>query len=147
MDKVALLPAGDRRDLFTASADAKGIHPAIIEKDFWVCWVLKHLFASTELGEHLVFKGGTSLSKVFGLIARFSEDIDLVLNWELLGYGNEGTDPWEEQPSKNRQNKFNQAFDELAAKFIAEKLHPYVADLLATCPDVRTAIQEPTKQI
>jgi len=103
MDKVAGLSASDRRDLFSASAEAKGIPPAIIEKDFWVCWVLKYLFTSPQLGRHLVFKGGTSLSKVFGLIARFSEDIDLVLNWELLGYGVEGMNPWVSQPSKTRR--------------------------------------------
>jgi predicted nucleotidyltransferase component of viral defense system len=52
--------------------------PAVIEKDFWVRWVLKQLFAEPELKHRMVFKGGTTLSKVFGLIDRFSEDIDLV---------------------------------------------------------------------
>ncbi len=43
----------------------------------------------------MVFKGGTSLSKAFGLIERFSEDIDLILDWRLLGYGID--EPWEER--------------------------------------------------
>jgi predicted nucleotidyltransferase component of viral defense system len=51
------------------------MNPAIVEKDFWVCWILKHLFAEPALKGQMVFKGGTSVSKVFGLIDRFSEDI------------------------------------------------------------------------
>jgi predicted nucleotidyltransferase component of viral defense system len=58
----------------------------VVEKDFWVCWILKRLFADPHLKEQMVFKGGTSLSKVYGLVDRFSEDIDLVLDWRLLGY-------------------------------------------------------------
>ena len=77
MNKVARLSAINRRELFQESARDRGTNPALIEKDFWVCWVLKQLFADPELGTQLVFKGGTSLSKVFGLIDRFSEDIDL----------------------------------------------------------------------
>jgi len=71
------------------------MNPAIVEKDFWVCWILKHLFAKPALKGQMVFKGGTSLSKVFGLIERFSEDIDLILDWRLLGYGTaEGNDTY-----------------------------------------------------
>lgn len=101
MDNVALLSDQERRELFEQTAQLMGVHPAIAEKDFWVCWVLKKLFES-ELKSKLVFKGGTSLSKVYGLINRFSEDIDLVLNWELLGYEKDGLDPWTKQPSNNQ---------------------------------------------
>jgi len=89
MDKIAAGPASDRRDLFQESASRLGMNPAIVEKDFWVCWILKLLFAEPALKNQMVFKGGTSLSKVFGLIDRFSEDIDLVLDWRLLGYDQE----------------------------------------------------------
>lgn len=57
----------------------------ILEKDFWVSWLLGLLFAQPGLAPHLVFKGGTSLSKVFGVIDRFSEDIDLCLVPEFVG--------------------------------------------------------------
>jgi hypothetical protein len=87
MDKVARLPAGDRHDIFSEAASRLGIRPTIIEKDFWVCFVLKLLFSKAPFKDELVFKGGTSLSKVYGLIERFSEDIDLVLDWRLLGFG------------------------------------------------------------
>jgi len=86
MDRIATGPPKDRRDLFSETASLLGMNPAIVEKDFWVCWILKHLFAEPALKGQMVFKGGTSLSKVFGLIDRFSEDIDLILDWRLLGY-------------------------------------------------------------
>jgi Nucleotidyl transferase AbiEii toxin, Type IV TA system len=57
----------------------------MVEKDFWVCWLLGLLFADAELAPHLVFKGGTSLSKVYGVIDRFSEDIDLSMSPALVG--------------------------------------------------------------
>lgn len=80
MNEVARLPVAERRDLFTETAARKGFSPIIPEKDFWVCWVLKELFDL--LGEHprIVFKGGTSLSKAFRVINRFSEDVDLTIS-------------------------------------------------------------------
>ena len=57
----------------------------MLEKDFWVSWLLGVLFALPELAQHLVFKGGTSLSKVYGVIDRFSEDIDLCLVPAFVG--------------------------------------------------------------
>ena len=64
----------------------------ILEKDFWVSWLLGVLFTLPEIASHLVFKGGTSLSKVFGVIERFSEDVDLSFNRAELGFGGE-SDP------------------------------------------------------
>lgn len=85
MKKVAALPAGQRTELFTATADRRGFGlGAVVEKDFWVCWALKQIFSHPDRRDKLLFKGGTSLSKVFGLIDRFSEDIDLVLDWNLV---------------------------------------------------------------
>ncbi|MEM7678342.1 MAG: nucleotidyl transferase AbiEii/AbiGii toxin family protein, partial [Myxococcota bacterium] len=87
MNVVAILSASDRFDLFTTAAAQRGdMTAAVVEKDFWVCWTLKQLFTMDNYRDHLLFKGGTSLSKVFGLIQRFSEDIDLAVDWELLGY-------------------------------------------------------------
>lgn len=64
MDRVARLPASDRHDLFRETAMLRGVRPAIVEKDFWVCWVLKQIFADPDVGPQFVFKGGTSLAKV-----------------------------------------------------------------------------------
>ena len=136
MDKVSRLPADQRRDLFQESAARRGINAAIIEKDFWVCWVLKQLFIATALQNRMVFKGGTSLSKVFGLIDRFSEDIDLILDWLLLGYGTGQEDPFQEFESKTKQDRFNKRVHQLAAEYIADTLIHDLSRVLGHCPDV-----------
>jgi hypothetical protein len=70
----------DRRGLFTTTATHVGTTVQNIEKDFWVCWTLGVLFHRLKPGgPHLLFKGGTSLSKAYGLISRFSEDIDVTV--------------------------------------------------------------------
>ena len=86
MDDVARLPEQERRELFSETAAKMDLLPGLIEKDFWVCWVLKQLFSTSAFESHLLFKGGTTLSKVFGVIDRFSEDIDLAVDWEMLGF-------------------------------------------------------------
>lgn len=86
MDNVATMAIGDRSDLFNETAARVSIHEVVVEKDFWVCWLLKQLFSIPELDGWLTFKGGTSLSKCFNLIQRFSEDIDLAVDFERLGF-------------------------------------------------------------
>ena len=54
------------------------INPALVEKDYWISWALRAIFKS-EIGKDVVFKGGTSLSKCYSMIERFSEDVDLVV--------------------------------------------------------------------
>ncbi|HET6383779.1 MAG TPA: nucleotidyl transferase AbiEii/AbiGii toxin family protein [Armatimonadota bacterium] len=89
MDSFAALSPNDRSDALQEAATRRGTTLAVVEKDFWVCWTLKHLFALARLGPAFIFKGGTSLSKVFGLISRFSEDIDLSLRRDYLGFEGE----------------------------------------------------------
>lgn len=88
---LALAP--ERRALaFEQAATTLAGQAVILEKDFWVSWLLGLLFAQPELAPFLVFKGGTSLSKVFGVIDRFSEDIDLCLVPEFVGADSLGFD-------------------------------------------------------
>jgi hypothetical protein len=76
----------ERLDLFVSTARRVGITEQSVEKDFWVCWTLGALFhARRENAPRLLFKGGTSLSKAFGLISRFSEDIDITVFRQDLG--------------------------------------------------------------
>ena len=84
--KVAFLglPESDRRLYIEEAAARRSVSAVIIEKDFWVSWMLAVLFRS-DLSGGLVFKGGTSLSKVFSAIDRFSEDIDLSLVPAFVG--------------------------------------------------------------
>lgn len=79
-------PSNERRDLFLTTANRLGTPLQNVEKDFWVCWVLDLLFNNHGINEpRLLFKGGTSLSKAYGLISRFSEDIDITVFREDIG--------------------------------------------------------------
>lgn len=83
----------ERRDLFLGAAARLGTPVQNVEKDFWVCWTLDALFNGLPAdGPRLLFKGGTSLSKAFGLISRFSEDIDITVFREDLGQPVEAAD-------------------------------------------------------
>ena len=92
------LAPGERRLYIEQAALRRNVSPVILEKDFWVCWLLGILYES-EFANSLVFKGGTSLSKVFGVIERFSEDIDLSLSPAFLKLPEVGT-------SRNQANKW-----------------------------------------
>lgn len=98
----ATLPGAEQREAFLLAARGVDLPPAIVEKDFWVCWLLGLIFASPETGPDCVFKGGTSLSKVFGAIDRFSEDIDLALTPASLGWQESDLD---EAPSNAARRK------------------------------------------
>jgi hypothetical protein len=97
------MPAAARAQVFAETADRRDLPEAIIEKDFWVCWVLKQLFSIDALSGRLIFKGGTSLSKVFHAINRFSEDIDLAVDYAALGFTGE-RDPRRENISKTKRS-------------------------------------------
>jgi hypothetical protein len=110
MNKFASLSAADRAVIFQETAARMGLgSAAIVEKDFWVCWTLGQIFAATPLPSPL-FKGGTSLSKVYGIIARFSEDIDIVLDRHALGFAGEN-DPVNISGTNRRKRRL----EELAA--------------------------------
>ena len=115
---ILQLSIEERRTIFRNTAQQMGVHEAIIEKDYWVCLVLDYLFHKSRFRKHLTFKGGTSLSKCFGLIKRFSEDIDLILDWRLLGY--EKDEPWMER-SKTKQEAFNKEANIRAEQFLANE--------------------------
>ena len=89
MNGVARRDKPFRRELFEEAASRRRLQAAIVEKDFWVCWTLQQLFSMPGLGGRLIFKGGTTLSKVFGIIHRFSEDIDLTLDRALIGFADD----------------------------------------------------------
>lgn len=86
MDAFLTLAPAERRQICEAVAVDLSLSPASVEKDFWVCWTLRELFTLPGIGEHLTFKGGTSLSKGWRLIQRFSEDIDVVIDRQALGF-------------------------------------------------------------
>ena len=92
---------------FNETATQRTLLPVMVEKDFWVSWTLAVLFAHPQFGPQLVFKGGTSLSKAFGVIDRFSEDIDLGVSPAFLGI----KEQWVEEPES--RSKRDQRMHEL----------------------------------
>jgi hypothetical protein len=122
MDKVANLKANERRELFSETAARMNLLPALVEKDFWVCWTLKHLFSIPAFESHLLFKGGTTLSKIFGVIERFSEDIDLAVDWKMLGFVGDRS-PLAEM-SKSKRTKLLDEMLLSCQKYIAGELVP-----------------------
>ncbi|MBP9491190.1 MAG: nucleotidyl transferase AbiEii/AbiGii toxin family protein [Aliarcobacter sp.] len=127
MNKIANLPKQQRSELFLETATLMNTTNSIIEKDFWVVWTLDKIFSDDRLNKILMFKGGTSLSKVFNLIGRFSEDIDLILDWRLVSNEN----PLNKQESKNKQVKFNEQINENAKEYIKNELLPIISQNLS----------------
>src|SRR5579863_8342404 len=122
MDDIARLPAGDRADLFMVTGTGRGLTSAMIEKDFSVCWTLKRIFTLPDPPAGLLFKGGTSLSKVFGVIERFSEDVDLSFDRVGLGFGGE-SDPLNAATGKKRKQGL-EALTATCQRAIQERLLP-----------------------
>lgn len=123
LDTFAQLPASEHEAYFTEAAARLGLPPHVVEKDFWVCWTLKRLFSLDGIGDTLLFKGGTSLSKVHGLIRRFSEDIDVSIHREFLGFSG-ADDPLHPDLSNKQRDKLKHELSEAARFFIAGKIEP-----------------------
>ena len=122
--------AADRQDLFVGAGQRLGTAPQNIEKDFWVCWTLDALFnGPASEGPRFLFKGGTSLSKGFGLIERFSEDIDITVFREDIGE-EASVEALEAMSGKKRQAKLD-AIKEACQKFIGGDLLAQLSETLA----------------
>jgi Nucleotidyl transferase AbiEii toxin, Type IV TA system len=114
-------PPADRAVIIREVAARRGLLAVMIEKDFWVSWTLAVLFAHPEFGEQLVFKGGTSLSKVFGVIERFSEDIDLSVSPKSLGISEEWV---QEAGSRNQRTERMEKLEEACTEKVRERFVP-----------------------
>ena len=145
MKNIAIRPVRDREALFRNTAAKKGMCEAIVEKDFWVCYVLDYLFQRCPWKHAFAFKGGTSLSKAYGLIERFSEDIDLILDWRVLGY--EINEPWESR-SNTKQDSFNKDANARVEAFLLNRFLPTIISDFKTeiGADVRCFIDEDDPQ-
>ena len=120
MNSVLALGYRERAELFSATARKLGFsNEAIAEKDFWVCWTLGQLFQGIPgIGDHLVFKGGTSLSKVYRAINRFSEDVDITVGRELLGFDSDEHDP-EKAANKSQAKKKTEQLVAACGRWVA----------------------------
>lgn len=124
MNEIHLLSKDERELFFRAATDIKNMPFEIIEKDYWVVWVLERLFSLEKLKSHLTFKGGTSLSKIYGLIDRFSEDIDLSIERDFFGFGISHNP--ENAPSKKKQNAIIDNLSKVCSAYVQNQM---LADL------------------
>jgi hypothetical protein len=120
VDDFARLTPSERREIIAEAAIGLRREFTIVEKDFWVCWTLRSLFSLPSGHPAMIFKGGTSLSKAYELIQRFSEDIDVVTDVDFfLAHG--VADP-ATAPSKAQQLERMDALDVVCADYIAGNL-------------------------
>lgn len=121
MSKLLKISSEELELVIQNTSDKLSMSKAIVEKDLWVCMILKYLFENFKYKDAIVFKGGTSLSKVYKLIERFSEDIDLALDWKVLGYKSE--EPYKDR-SNTKQLKFNDKLNEDTKVFLRDEFLP-----------------------
>lgn len=123
MDDFARRPAGDRRPFIEEAAARRDLASIVIEKDLWVCWTLRRLVRSGDLAGHLTFKGGTSLSKAYDMIRRFSEDIDLTIR-RTAPYVEDVPSPMEDGISGNERVRRTKALKLAAQRFVSDLALP-----------------------
>lgn len=129
-DPFLLLPAEDRLEALSVAADRSGRPAHLLEKDAWVVWALATLYGSL-LGEHLVFKGGTSLSKAYGVIRRFSEDVDLTYDIRALAPDLVGDNGEALPKTRSEEKRWTSAVRERLPQWVAEAVQPVIAEALA----------------
>lgn len=135
MDRIAKASAAERRRIFQDTADSLSINTAMVEKDFWVCWTLGRIFADEWLGQVLRFRGGTSLSKGYGLIKRFSEDIDITLDKGLVLTDDKSRALLR---SKSSYKEHKQEVSDIAAQYISTILKDKIEGLISDMVKVYT---------
>jgi hypothetical protein len=129
MEQFLRVPRDERHLYFVQTAERLRLSPQIVEKDFWVCWTLRALFGLPSLGASLIFKGGTSLSKVYRIIERFSEDIDVSIDRASLGFGGD-QDPAAAASAKERERRIDR-LKAACQRTVVEKVRPALATVIA----------------
>lgn len=129
VDAFLQLTAEERREACRIAGDQMLLRAASIEKDFWICWTLRELFSRPGIGEHLTFKGGTSLSKGWNLIQRFSEDLDLTVDRAHLGFGGEHSP--EAAPSATQRRQRLEAMNETCVAYVQNTIRAALEERIA----------------
>ena len=123
------LSAEDRREALAVAAAASGRPLHLLDKDVWLVWVLDVLFRE-RFGEHLVFKGGSSLSKGYAIINRFSEDIDLTYDIRALAPDLAGNAPDALPPSKSQEKRWTKEIRNRLPVWIRQEVLPFLGAAL-----------------
>lgn len=129
-DVFLRLSAQDRRDALGVAADRSGRPTHLLEKDVWVVWALAALYAAP-LGEHLVFKGGTSLSKAYQVIRRFSEDVDLTYDIRAIAPDLVGDNGEALPKTRSEEKRWSREVRRRLPAWVAETVQPVIANGLA----------------
>src|SRR6202162_6510066 len=117
------LSAAERLDALNAVANTSGLMPHLLEKDIWLVWSLQHLFTGP-YAEHLVFKGGTSLSKAYGVIRRFSEDVDLTYDIRAIAGDLVGDANAPLPASKSQEKKWSKEIRARLSDWVGNEIAP-----------------------
>lgn len=117
------LSTAERLEALNTAANTSGLLPHLLEKDVWVVWSLQHLFTGP-YAQHLVFKGGTSLSKAYGVIRRFSEDVDLTYDIRAIASDLIGDTGSTLPTSKSQEKKWSKEIRARLSSWVAAEIVP-----------------------
>src|ERR1700692_4985259 len=126
MDEFFQLSTAERLEALDLAANTSGLLPHLLEKDIWVVWSLRHLFTGP-YAEHLFFKGGTSLSKAYGVIRRFSEDVDLTYDIRAIANDLIGDRDIVLPASRSQEKKWSKEIRTRLAAWVSTKILPRLA--------------------
>jgi nucleotidyltransferase AbiEii toxin of type IV toxin-antitoxin system len=126
-DAFLQLSPEEQADILQTRATKLGRRAEHLEKDVWICWVLQGLFGMPGRLP-MVFKGGTSLSKVYGAIRRFSEDVDVTVDYKSL---DQSVDPFDPTVSRTACDKFTELLRKKLAEHTHNVIRPHFEDLLS----------------
>ena len=129
-DAFLSLSTAEQRDVLETVAARTGRPAVILEKDIWICWVLQTLFSIPDR-HPMAFKGGTSLSKVYGVIDRFSEDVDITLDYRAFA---DGFDPFAPGVTRSRIRRFSDSLKSSVAGYTREVVGPALEAAAARLP-------------
>ena len=138
MDKFYNIPNDTKADIFRDAGEKTNLPAYAVEKDWWVVQTLSILF-EMEIGKHMVFKGGTSLSKAWGLIERFSEDIDLAVDRRFYGF--EGN--LQKRQRTNLRKKANTYITEVLYTELSLRFKEKGVDVRLELEEITTSDQDP----
>ena len=117
-----------RQEIYLATSGMTGITGPILEKDVWVCWTLRELF-NMPGALPMAFKGGTSLSKVYNAISRFSEDVDITIAYNAL---DDSIDPFDASTSRNARSRYSDTLKGKVATHVTDVVAPHLRRAMAT---------------
>ena len=117
------LSTAERLDALNVAANTSGLPPHLLEKDLWVVWSLRHLYTGP-YANHLVFKGGTSLSKAYRVIRRFSEDVDLTYDIRAIAGDLVGGADTPLPTSRSQEKKWSKEIRARLAAWVAAEIVP-----------------------